>query len=221
MTSTSGTRGIRNFNPGNIDRNATKWQGMAAEQTDPRFIVFKAPVWGIRALAKTLLTYQNTHGLKTVRQIINRWAPPVENNTVAYVRAVAGKIGVRPDEEIDVDQMDVMLPLANAIIAHENAGYAYPEATMREGLRLAGVHDAKPKPLVQQKSFVAQGLTGVAVAGAGVAEYAPAVKKAADGLSDYTGAPIIQHVVTIMLTIAGLCVVAGMVSAWLKQRAQS
>jgi hypothetical protein len=83
-------RGIRNNNPGNIDRNTTKWQGMADDQSsDPRFVVFKTPQAGIRALAKILLTYQNHDGLKTVRGIIGRWAPAVENNTSAYVAAVA------------------------------------------------------------------------------------------------------------------------------------
>ena len=57
----SGARGIRNNNPGNIDRNATKWQGMADKQDDPRFIVFTSPQYGIRAMARVLLTYQSKY----------------------------------------------------------------------------------------------------------------------------------------------------------------
>lgn len=221
MTSNSGTRGIRNNNPGNIDRNATKWQGMADDQSgDPRFIIFKAPEWGIRAIARLLLTYQNQHKLRTVRKLINRWAPPVENDTDAYVEAVARKVGVDPDERIEIDDCAVMLPLVKAIITHENGRNPYSDTKILEGLRLAGVHDVKPKPLVKQNTFVAQALTGVSVAGAGIAEFAEPTKKAANQLADFTGSPLIQHAVTGMLTLAGLCVLAGIISAWLKQRVQ-
>ena len=216
------TRGVRNNNPGNIERTSTKWQGMADDQSgDARFIVFKTPQWGVRALARTLLTYQNTHKLDTVRKIINRWAPPGENNTAAYVKAVAKACGVLPDDVIDLDSAAVMRPLVVAIIAHENAGYAYPAGVIDEGLHMAGVADAKPKPLVKQKAFVAQAATGVSVAGAACAQYAAPVKEAADKLADFTGAPIISHAVTILLTIAGLCTLAGIAAAVLKQKAAS
>jgi hypothetical protein len=215
------TRGIRNNNPGNIDRNATKWQGMAADQSgDPRFIVFKTPQYGIRAIARLILTYQNQHGLNTIRKIIGRWAPPNENNTSAYVKAVAASCGVLPDDVIDADSIGIMLPLVKAIITHENGSSPYSDALVLEGIHMAGVSDAKPKPLVKQNTFIAQAATGLSVVGAGVAQYAPQVKDAADKLSGYTGAPIIAHAVTILLTIAGLCVLAGMVSQILKQRAQ-
>lgn len=212
------TRGVRNKNPGNIDRNATRWQGMADDQSsDPRFIVFKAPEWGIRAMARTLMTYQDRHACNTIRKIVNRWAPPVENNTEAYIKAVALAVGVKPNEPIDVDRMDVMLPLVKAIIAHENAGYSYPESVVIDGIHKAGVADAPPKPLVTQKAFVAQCLTGASVVAAGVAEYSTPIKSTADRLADFTGSPIIQNLVTVLLTMAGLCVLAGIVSTLLKQ----
>lgn len=134
-------RGISNCNPGNIDRTATKWKGMADDQSgDPRFVVFKTPEYGIRALSKTLQTYQSKHGLRTIRGIINRWAPPVENDTGAYVNAVARSIGVSPDEPIDVRLLAVALPLAKAIIQHENGQQPYTDAQLKAGLALAGVH---------------------------------------------------------------------------------
>lgn len=134
------SRGIRNNNPGNIDRNETKWQGMSKDQSsDPRFIVFDAPEWGIRALAKTLLTYQSKHGLNTVRAIINRWAPPVENNTDAYVNAVAKAVGVGPDSRIDLDNYLTIRPLVEAIIHHENGQQPYSDKEIDEGLHRAGI----------------------------------------------------------------------------------
>ena len=95
-------RGIRNHNPGNLRRSSDPWQGLAAEQTDAEFFQFASAKWGIRALARTLIAYQDRVGLKTIQQMIGRWAPPNENDTGAYVRAVAASVGVGEDDEIDV-----------------------------------------------------------------------------------------------------------------------
>ncbi len=90
-------RGIRNFNPGNIRHaKGTRWQGMSANQNDSAFVQFTGPQWGIRAIARTLITYQDKHALRTIRQIISRWAPPSENNTESYIRQVAARVGVAP-----------------------------------------------------------------------------------------------------------------------------
>lgn len=93
-------RGVRSNNPGNIDYNPRNaWQGqLGLEQgvAKPRFARFDTPENGIRALGKLLLTYQRKHGLKTVKAIISRWAPAVENDTAAYVRAVEANTGTRP-----------------------------------------------------------------------------------------------------------------------------
>ena len=135
-------RGIRNHNPGNIDRTKERWQGMADDQSgDERFIVFKTPEYGIRAIGKILLSYRAKHGLHTVRGIINRWAPPVENDTGAYVRSVAKALGIQPDDEIDVRKLEYALPLTIAIIIHENGRQPYTTAQLKAGLALAGVHE--------------------------------------------------------------------------------
>lgn len=216
------TRGIRNNNPGNIRKSATKWQGLADTQLDPDFCTFKTPAYGIRALARNLMNYQSQDGCRTIRQIVSRWAPPSENNTGAYVAAVASGVGVEPDDDVDVDTAAVMLPLIKAIILHENGVNPYVDETIAEGMKLAGVADAKGKPLAKQNTFQAQVGAAVAVVGAGgaqVATYAPTVKGWADQLSDYTGAPIIQHAVTILLTVAGGLTLVGIGSQILKQRA--
>ena len=125
------TRGEFNNNPGNIDRTAIVWNGMTADQSgDPRFVVFNTPEDGIRALAKVLLSYYRKHGLNTVRQIVNRWAPPNENDSGAYVNHVAGTLGVGPDAVIDVTDPDVLERLVKAIIAHENGRVIYDDAVI-------------------------------------------------------------------------------------------
>lgn len=126
-------RGLRNHNPGNI-RHGADWQGMAEQQTDPSFVQFKAPEWGIRAMVRILLRYR-TLGLVTVRQIIDRWAPPNENNTEAYVQAVAKAVGVTPSEALDYTRH--LLPLLKAIIGHENGQQPYSDETIAKGIGLA------------------------------------------------------------------------------------
>ena len=112
-------RGIRNKNPGNL-RKGEAWQGLAVEQSDPDFCVFTAMVFGCRALIKTLRTYVEKRGCRTVRQIIERWAPASENDTGSYVVHVASAIGRGADEALpfDVDP-SYYLALAKAIARHE------------------------------------------------------------------------------------------------------
>lgn len=120
------TRGERNNNPGNIERNNIQWKGLSKDQSgDKRFAVFDTPEDGIRALSKLLLNYQRIHGLNTVRQIINRWAPPNENDTGSYVNAVAADIGVGPDDAVNLNDADVLAKLVEAIIHHENGRVIY------------------------------------------------------------------------------------------------
>lgn len=139
-------RGIRNSNPGNIRHSSgTRWQGMSANQNDAAFVQFTGPQWGIRAIARTLITYQDKHGLRTVRLIISRWAPPSENNTESYIRQVASRVGVSPDARIDVYDYGTMKVLVEAIIRHENGsgplteGNWYGDSLINEGLHLAGI----------------------------------------------------------------------------------
>jgi len=136
MTTTP--RGIRNNNPGNIDRTSERWQGMAADQSgDHRFVVFSAPVWGLRALAKVLLSYQRKYGLNTPAKIIGRWAPPSENDTEAYARQVARALGVGVDDVVDLQDPGVLARIVPAIVQHENGQQPYPADLIDQAVRLA------------------------------------------------------------------------------------
>lgn len=138
MTRTSGARGIRNNNPGNI-RWGDDWDGLVpkSQRTDKSFCQFTAPEYGIRAMIIILRNYEKKYGLNTVRKIINRWAPPVENDTEAYVNSVAKQVGVDADKVIDVTDSRVMIPLLEAIITHENGSQPYEFATFVKAIDLA------------------------------------------------------------------------------------
>ncbi len=130
------TRGLRNNNPGNIRKNATKWQGLApdAQQTDPDFFVFATPSFGIRAMAHTLNTYMTKYGLTTLRGIISRWAPPSENNTDAYIAALVNDTGVGPDEELSSADLPAVVA---GIIKHENGLQPYSMETINNAVVMA------------------------------------------------------------------------------------
>ena len=86
------SRGTRNNNPLNLRHSADQWQGARKEQTDKSFVQFESMAYGYRAAWKTLDSYwKHFKRLRqpfTVRAIISRWAPPLENNTDAYVTTV-------------------------------------------------------------------------------------------------------------------------------------
>lgn len=137
------SRGIRLFNPGNIDHNPNSiWDGEIVPSEDSRFCTFNNFSYGCRALLKVLRTYVEKHGLKTVREIINRWAPPSENNTDSYVMHVASAAGVDADTEIpfDVDP-SYYLAIGKAIARHENGADAelIPNDAWEEAYKLAGL----------------------------------------------------------------------------------
>lgn len=130
-------RGERNNNPGNI-RHGEPWQGLAPVQPDPNFCTFTRPYYGIRALCKTLISYQVRHGKNTVEAILFRWAPPIENDTDAYVEHVAADLGVDPRAPLDVARDPALLArLAKAIITHENGRCIYSDAEILDGAQAA------------------------------------------------------------------------------------
>jgi hypothetical protein len=84
--------------------------------------------------------------IDSVREIIQRWAPPSENNTNAYALNVARALGLDPDfAGVDVYDFEVMRILVPAVIRHENGfgplpgGQWYGHPIIAEGLLLAGI----------------------------------------------------------------------------------
>jgi hypothetical protein len=128
-------RGVRNNNPLNIRKSSNKWEGKSVISLDPSFETFTNPTFGFRAGMKLLNTYYHRHGLKTVEGIIGRFAPPVENNTGAYVNAVSKALNVSPNEVIDLNRDAPAL--LQAIAHHENGGHYYNINMIKAGVSLA------------------------------------------------------------------------------------
>jgi hypothetical protein len=165
-------RGLRNNNPGNIERTDEHWQGMSDDQsTDERFIVFRKPKWGIRAIARTLLTYHDHREaadgsrIDTPLEIAQRWAPSHENPTNDYAIFIAVSCGVNVTDEIDLHDYEIMRHVVCAIIHFENGEQPYDEHTIKAGLTLAGI-DAPQTPISQSRTLMASTVaTGATVSG--------------------------------------------------------
>lgn len=131
-----GPRGVRNNNPGNLEASSSNpWVGQTG--SDGRFAKFETPEHGIRALGRNLISYQRK-GIDTVSDIINRWAPPSDNNdTTAYIKAVCAQLGVTADQPIDASNPDTLQALCAAIIKHENGSQPYSADQLSTGVSAA------------------------------------------------------------------------------------
>lgn len=131
-------RGLRNNNPLNIRRTGDRWRGLAPTQSDPAFCQFTAPEYGVRAGVKILWTYQKKYGLRTLRQVLTRYAPPSENNTASYIGTVSRRAKIHPDVELDLRSRDVVFRLVEAMWFVE-CGVPGDPVAIHKGLDIAGL----------------------------------------------------------------------------------
>ena len=119
MRNNSLPRGLRNNNPGNIRRNSDVFQGEKTS-SDREFKQFKSMAYGYRAIFKILSNYGRNYHLKTIRQMIGRWAPENENDTGAYVKAVSDYAGIPADDPIDINDREQMIRIVAGMSKVEN-----------------------------------------------------------------------------------------------------
>ena len=132
-------RGIRNNNPLNIRKSGDKWQGLKTLQEDKEFFQFETIEWGWRAAFVILCkTYYGKYKLRTIRDIVSRWAPAKENNTPAYIRHVSDYTGIGPDRDLGDPQTHPTnwLLIGYAMAVMEN-GKTLPPIPMIKGFSLA------------------------------------------------------------------------------------
>jgi hypothetical protein len=136
------TRGIRNNNPGNIRVSKDQWEGMTGD--DGAFVTFDSPESGVRALGKNLLSYSR-QGYDSIEKIINRWAPPNENDTKAYIDSVVAATGIPATQSLDLSDPDTLSSLAQAISFHETGSRYNPEVYQKGVARaLNGISPKTP-----------------------------------------------------------------------------
>ena len=111
------TRGLRNNNPLNIRKvPGTHWRGEVLPLRgsgegagDKSFVQFESLAWGLRAAFCILDTYRRKYKAVCVEDIINRWAPPSENDTRKYVETVCRLTGFGGKERLEESQLPALV----------------------------------------------------------------------------------------------------------------
>lgn len=205
--------GIRANNPGNLKFTRDRWQGL----DDPPFVVnkgsgkkffrFKSPAYGIRAVARTLITYQDKRladdgsAIDTVREIVTRWAPPEFNDTESYITDVLKRAKINRGAHVDLDDFDTMEAIVKAIIHHENGCQPYSRAILRKGLVLAGVEVEEAVVMKKSATMKATKVAGAATGLTMAAEYAQQAQVVL---------PVIERVMHLAPWILGAVVFAAL-----------
>ena len=125
------SRGLRNNNPGNIRLGTFRYRGEKAESSDSAFRQFESVEWGYRAMFVLLHTYALKHKCRTLRDMINRYAPPSENHTDGYIRRVAYATHLSEDETICTTDGALMTAIVAAMSEVENGVKADMSAVWR------------------------------------------------------------------------------------------
>ncbi len=119
MTQHKLPRGLRNNNPLNLRISLVSWVGSVNVNSDGEFEQFISIDYGIRAAIKTLHTYIKK-GYNTPEKIITRWAPPVENNTSAYIKRACALADLSPSQVIERKSRNAICRLLWAMANIEN-----------------------------------------------------------------------------------------------------
>ena len=115
-------RGLRNNNCENLEKSLTiTWNGEVGElpgiPEETRFCQFGNMDYGTRAIFRILKTYREKYGLNTIESIINRYAPPGENDSKSYILSLFKNVGVHPKQTLCFEKYP---DLVIGIIQHEN-----------------------------------------------------------------------------------------------------
>lgn len=134
------SRAERNNNPGNLEYRGQA--GAVPEAGSGRFAKFESPTEGVTALAKQLQLY-GQRGLDTINEIINKYAPAGENNTKAYIDNLTRRLGVAPDEELDLSNPQLLSDLIKGISRYESGSDFLRDEDVMTGISRAGVGGAQ------------------------------------------------------------------------------
>lgn len=174
-------RGERDNNPGNLE-GGIAWRGLLGH--DGPYDTFDTVANGLRALALDLINQQRLHGLRTIGDIIPKFAPAADhNNVAAYIAAVCAETGWQAGQQLDLTQPATLVSLMRAVIAHENGACPYSVGQLGEAA-LAALNPEKPMPAPETPAvapsplthpvMITTGATMGAAGAAGVLQYAQA-----------------------------------------------
>lgn len=140
-----------NHNPLNLRPlpGGQKWNGQVSSNYNSvsgNFCVFENNVYGVRAAVINMQSQIKT-GIRTLGQMINRWAPPVENNVSAYLDHVLKLSGLYADYDMSWmlssdasvlrGQKYNLAKIVAAMNIHEAGGATVDQQDISEGIDLA------------------------------------------------------------------------------------
>ncbi|MBQ7609109.1 MAG: D-alanyl-D-alanine carboxypeptidase family protein [Desulfovibrionaceae bacterium] len=136
-------RGSRNINPGNV-----KGRGYLGQVgvDDKNHAIFATKEAGVAGIVDRLYRYNQDakkgdglSGKKTIRQIMNTYAPASDNNdTNKYIANISRDLGISADAIIDFEKNpELMKPFIKSIMKNESRGWkAYSEAEIDKGIEI-------------------------------------------------------------------------------------
>jgi hypothetical protein len=134
--------GIMSNNPLNVSTSG--WKGEVGVQNNPqKEAIFVDTQHGLRAAALLLYTYYKTHGLKTIRTIINRWAPSndpnAHNEPNSYANFVGVQTGINPDAIFELNAVNIKKIMKAMAIMEQGSKYAalIPDSEYDQGIQMA------------------------------------------------------------------------------------
>lgn len=113
----SGTLATRNNNPLNIRFSANQWNGKSGDNGSG-FEQFDTADHGFRAGLKLMRNHVN-NGADTLGALINKWAPPSENDTAQYAQSVSKQTGIPVDAKLNPNDPQQMTAIAKAMAKQE------------------------------------------------------------------------------------------------------
>ena len=132
------TRGLDCNNPFNLETSVKiTWVGEIKPTNDPDGVLctFDTPEHGLRAGFRDLVNQQALHGLNTWSEIITKYAPPTENNTLAYIKALVDATGCAANQKLDLKDPQLLASAGEAVIVHEQGANPYTSAQISQGVQ--------------------------------------------------------------------------------------
>jgi hypothetical protein len=132
--------GIVLHNPGNIERagDRIRYNGEVVPSRDATFKEFISDEWGMRAILICLQAYIEKDGINTLGAAIARWAPPADNDTVAYQAHVCADCAATNDTPFTLAWLkNNARALLHSIVVREIGTFPYTDATLELAIELA------------------------------------------------------------------------------------
>lgn len=109
--------GVACNNPFDLMDQGIKWLGRTGSYRG--IVKFKSPVDGVRAGMIDARSKVYHDGLDTPNLFLNKFAPPAQNNTLAYIDFMCKKIGIGATDKIDLSTPAKCVAWAKAISEQE------------------------------------------------------------------------------------------------------